>query len=124
MLKLSFCLRRLPHLSREEFQKYWFETHGPLVRKQREALRIQRYVQTHTVLGDAADALRATRGGPPAFDGVAELWWKDEADVAAALATPAGVEAGRILLEDERKFIDLANSPLWWAHEREIIPGQ
>lgn len=124
MIKLSFCLRRLPHLSREQFQKYWFETHAPLVRKHAEALRIQRYVQTHTQLGDAADSLRATRGGPPGYDGVAELWWKSEEDVAAALATPAGVEAGRVLLEDERKFIDLANSPLFWAREREIIPGK
>jgi hypothetical protein len=24
MIKLTFCLRRLPHLSREEFQRYWF----------------------------------------------------------------------------------------------------
>ncbi|HTO05687.1 MAG TPA: EthD domain-containing protein [Myxococcota bacterium] len=124
MVKLSFCLRRLPHLSREAFQKYWFETHAPLVRKQAAALRIQRYVQTHTLLGDAADALRATRGGPPGYDGVAELWWKSEEDIAAALGTPAGVEAGRILLEDERKFIDLANSPLFWAREREIIAGK
>jgi uncharacterized protein (TIGR02118 family) len=124
MLKLSFCLRRLPSLTREQFQTYWFETHAPLVRKQAAALRIQRYVQTHSLLGDAADSLRATRGGPPGYDGVAELWWKSEEDVAAALATPAGIEAGRVLLEDERKFIDLANSPLFWAREREIIPGK
>jgi len=124
MIKLSFCLRRLPKLSREEFQKYWFETHGPLVRKHADALRIRRYVQTHTLLGDAADSLRASRGGPPGYDGVAELWWASEKDVAAALATPAGVEAGRVLLEDERKFIDLANSPLFWAREREVIAGR
>ncbi len=122
MVKLSFCLRRLPNLSRQAFQKYWFETHAPLVRKHAAALRIERYVQTHTLLGDTADALRATRGGPPGYDGVAELWWKSEEDVAAALATAAGAEAGRVLLEDERKFIDLANSPLFWAREREIIP--
>jgi len=124
MIKLSFCLRRLPSLSREQFQKYWFETHGPLVRKHAAALRIQRYVQTHTLLGDAADSLRATRGGPPGYDGVAELWWRSAEDVAAATSTPAGMEAGRILLEDERKFIDLASSPLFWAREREIIPGK
>jgi uncharacterized protein (TIGR02118 family) len=124
MIKLSFCLRRLPHLSREEFQRYWFDTHGPLVRKHAEALRIRRYVQTHTLLGDAADTLRATRGGPPGYDGVAELWWDSEEDIAAALTLPGGTEAGRILLEDERKFIDLANSPLFWAREREIIPGK
>jgi uncharacterized protein (TIGR02118 family) len=122
MIKLSFCLRRLPHLSREEFQRYWFDTHGPLVRKHADALRIRRYVQTHTLLGDAADSLRATRGGPPGYDGVAELWWDSEEDIAAALTAPGGSDAGRILLEDERKFIDLANSPLFWAREREIVP--
>ncbi|MFT5776135.1 EthD domain-containing protein, partial [Hyphomonas sp.] len=30
MIKLSFCLRRLPHLSREDFQTYWREQHAPL----------------------------------------------------------------------------------------------
>lgn len=124
MIKLSFCLRRLPHLSREEFQRYWFDTHGPLVRKQAEALRIRRYVQTHTVVGEVAESLRATRGGPPSYDGVAELWWNSLDDVAAALGSPEGVEGARVLLEDERKFIDLANSPLFWANEREIIAGK
>jgi uncharacterized protein (TIGR02118 family) len=123
MIKLSYCLRRLPQLTRAEFQKYWLETHGPLVRRHAAALRIQRYVQTHSLLGDAADSLRATRGGPPGYDGVAELWWKSEEDLAAAVSTPAGVEAGRVLLEDERRFIDLASSPLFFAREREIIPG-
>jgi hypothetical protein len=28
MIKLVFCLRRLPHLSREEFQRYWLESHA------------------------------------------------------------------------------------------------
>ena len=31
MIKLVFCLRRQPHLSREEFQRYWRECHAPLV---------------------------------------------------------------------------------------------
>jgi hypothetical protein len=30
MLKMIFCLRRLPHLSREGFQCYWREQHAPL----------------------------------------------------------------------------------------------
>ena len=124
MIKLSFCLRRLPRLTREEFQEYWREIHAPLVRQHAAALRIQRYVQTHTLLGDAADSLRASRGGPPGYDGVAEVWWKSEADLAEAAATLAGVQAGRALLEDERKFIDLASSPLFWAREHEMFPGK
>ena len=121
MIKLSFCLRRLPHLSREEFQRYWFDTHGPLVRKHAEALRIQRYVQTHTLLGDAADSLRATRGGPPATTAWPSCGGTARRTSPPRLTPPAAREAGRILLEDERKFIDLANSPLFWAREREII---
>ena len=31
MIKLTFCLHRLPHLSREAFQDYWFNNHAQLV---------------------------------------------------------------------------------------------
>jgi hypothetical protein len=36
-------------------------------------------------------------------------------------STTEGIAAGVELLEDERKFIDLANSPLWLAEEHEIV---
>jgi len=39
-VKLVYCLHRLPHLSREEFQKYWREKHGPLVQKQKDNLKM------------------------------------------------------------------------------------
>ena len=75
MIKLSFCLHRLPGLSREEFQKYWFEKHAPLVKKHSSVLRIRRYVQTHAVTTPMNDAIRASREAPEMYDGVAELWW-------------------------------------------------
>jgi len=123
MIKLVFCARRLPHLTRAEFQRYWHETHGPLVRQRAAALRIRRYVQVHTLDHALNDALRASRGGPEAFDGVAELWWDSAADLQAATSTPEGRQASLELLEDERRFIDLANSPLWIAEERPVIGG-
>ena len=49
MIKLSFCLVRLPHLTREAFQTYWLGTHSPLVASMAEALQIRRYVQTHSL---------------------------------------------------------------------------
>ena len=64
MIKLTFCLHRLPHLSREAFQKYWFENHAPLVAKNREVLRIRRYVQLHSVTDVLNDAIRASRDAP------------------------------------------------------------
>ena len=121
MIKLVFCLRRLPQLSREEFQRYWFERHAPLVRSHAAALKIRRYVQTHTGEQALNDALQASRGGPDAYDGVAELWWDSADALAAATATPEGQAAGAALLEDERRFIDLERSPLFVAVERPII---
>jgi uncharacterized protein (TIGR02118 family) len=121
VIKLSFCLRRLPRLSREEFQRYWRETHAPLVRKHAEALRIHRYVQLHTADSPANEALRAGRGGPEEYDGVAELWWKSAEELASATSTPEGQRAGLELLEDERRFIDLASSPLFLGEENVVI---
>lgn len=119
-MKLVFCLHRLPGLSREEFHKYWKDTHAPLVRRCAEALGIQRYVQLHTREDPLNEALRASRGAPEVYDGIAELWWKSREDLENAFATAEGQEAGRILLEDERRFIDLSRSPIWLAEEHEI----
>jgi len=121
VLKLSFALRRLPHLSREAFQSYWRETHAPLVARHREALRIARHVQLHALAPEAHAALRESRGAPEEYDGVAELWWRSAEDLAAAVATEAGRRAARELLEDERRFIDLARSSLSLGVEHEIL---
>jgi uncharacterized protein (TIGR02118 family) len=121
MLKLTFCLRRKPELSREAFQRYWRETHAPLVRGFASALGIERYVQVHTAHDDLGAALREGRGGPEPYDGVAELWWRDRAAFEAALATPEARHAGAELLADERRFIDLAHSPLWLGEEHPVV---
>jgi uncharacterized protein (TIGR02118 family) len=121
MIKLTFCLHRLPGLSREEFQRYWHEHHAPLVMKNRSVLRIQRYVQTHSATTDLNDVIRAGRNALEMYDGVAELWWNTFDDILAATATPEGQAAGLELLEDERKFIDLARSPLFFGVEKAIF---
>ena len=119
MIKLTFCLVRRPELTREAFQDYWINTHAPLVASVREVLRIRRYVQMHSLPAEVSQDLRAARHGPEGFDGVAQLWWDSFEDMARA--DPAAADAGRLLLEDERKFIDLPKSPLWWGEEKAIF---
>lgn len=111
--RIVFPLRRLPHLSREEFQAYWFDVHGPLVASHADTLGIVGYQQVHT-----RQETRPT--SVPCFDGVAELWvdpLRRSADTAAVTA------ASNALLEDERTFIDLANSPVWIAEEDVRLTG-
>jgi len=126
MIKLVYCLRRLPHLSLAEFQRYWLQQHGPLVRSLTGALRIKRYVQVHTLDHPLNEALRRSRDAAEPYDGVAELWWESADEMAAATATPEGQKAARDLREDERNFIDFATSSLWIAEEHEVVggPGQ
>ena len=121
MIKLVFCLRRLPHLSREEFQRYWLESHGPLVRELAPTLGVKRYVQVHTVTSAFSEAMSRHRGAPDDFDGVAELWWDSVDDFARAGITKEGRDAGRRLLKDEKRFIDLARSPIWFGEEHALV---
>jgi len=124
VLKLTFCLRRLPSLSLQEFQDYWLNRHAPLVRSLQPVLGMARYVQLHRLtgdrIGDMADGMRRVRGAPEPYDGIAELWWRNEETWRAASRNPMAREANRRLLEDEARFIDLASSPLWLNREAMI----
>ena len=122
MIKLTFCLKRLPGLSREEFQDYWRETHAPLVQRHARVLGIARYVQNHSLPEGAAAALAQARGSAGQdYDGVAELWWDSRESVAAPGLTAEGRAAGQELLEDEARFIDLPNSPIFLVEERQFV---
>lgn len=123
MIKIVFCLRRLPSLSHQQFSDYWYDRHAPLVRELAPELRIQRYVQSHALVVPELSAALEARGGLPPFDGVAELWWASAADMAAAGSTKVGRAAGRRLLADEREFIDLSASVIGYAQERVIVGG-
>ena len=64
MIKLTFCLVRLPTLSREQFQDYWLNTHAPLVASVKDVLRIRRYVQLHSLPPEVSADIRASRDAP------------------------------------------------------------
>ena len=121
MIKLSFCLTRLPHLTREAFQAYWRGTHAPLVASVADELQIRRYVQTHSLPPDVQQGLRASRDAPAEFDGVAELWFDSLEAMAENGRRPQAQAAAALLLEDERRFIDLPKSPLWFSQEHVIV---
>lgn len=119
---MVFTVRRRPGLSREDFWRYWYDSHGPLVRSHAEALRVRRYVQTHPLQDEVNALLARGRGSEPEqYDGVAELWWDSLEDFRAAAATPEGRAAAAALLADERTSLDLPSSPLWLGEERVVV---
>ncbi len=122
MLRITFCLKRLPGLTREEFQDYWRNKHAPLVEAHAEALGIRKYVQSHTVSNADRFPGAAVRGSSGSdYDGVAQLWWDDKDAFIAAGDTEAARAAGAILLADEKTFIDLENSPIFLSEDHHVI---
>lgn len=120
MIKLIMCLTRHPDLSREEFQDYWKNQHGPFFMKNASAMRAKKYVQSHTLDSPLNEGMKASRGLIPEYDGVAEVWFESEPDLMEGMGSPEGQELAEALLEDEQAFIDHSKSAAFIVQEYEL----
>jgi uncharacterized protein (TIGR02118 family) len=122
MLKMVFCVRKRQDISDEEFYDYWLNRHGPLVASKASSLNIRRYVQSHTTDNQFGQMIASGRGMKvPSFDGIAEVWWNDRKDVDMALETEEGQSSSATLAEDEARFIDMANSTIFFTNEHSLV---
>ena len=121
MIRLVFALRRQSLLTLAEFQDYWLNQHAPL------GCQLRHRPKHSSLCANSYDRLPNESGRPngrvakmePHYDGIAELWWSSEAELVERMSSVSGkaAKAGAALLEDESKFINLPNSPLWFAYE-------
>ena len=121
MIKLTFCLRRKPHLTHEEFCDYWLNNHGKLAQRLSPHIRMVRYVQNHRRDMSINKTFQDERGAPEPFDGVAEAWWNSWEVLDKIMNDPEAQKAFREAVEDEMNFIDLERSPIWLGEEHAII---
>lgn len=113
MVKLTIGAVRKPGMSHAEFDAYWRDCHGPLVRSVGEFTRhVRRYVQCHGV--EAGRAFGADGG----FDGIAELWFDDVESIARAFAEPRYLE---LIRPDELKFVDIPRCVSYVSEELEVF---
>ncbi len=110
MIKMIALLKRKDSLTHEQFVRHWLEVHGPLAHA---VPQIRRYVQSHI-------ATTASRPDIPDIpvdvDGIAELWFDNQQELAAAQDTVAM----RQLLADGATFIGEIKTFL--VTERVIVP--
>ncbi len=121
MIKLVYVITRRSDLTPAAFFEYWRNTHGPLVAAQAEALRLRKYVQSHTVDTPANESMRSVRGMLPPVDGITEVWWDSLDEMEAAYATDAGAASGRVLATDEARFIDFSRSQVFLTEEHLVF---
>ena len=109
MIKTVGLLTRKSGWTHEQFMKHWVEIHAPL------ALAVpglRRYVQNH-ISGERTRADIETTAVE--VDGIAELWFDDEASLAKAAQTPEM----KALHTDGAKFIGHIKS--WVVAEKTIV---
>jgi hypothetical protein len=119
MFRLVHFIRRKPELSVQAFRDHWLNQQGPLVARHAPALGIRRYVQTHVLHDDPlGQLLQSTYGtSTDLFDGLTEVWLTDPGRAAKCFDSPAGKRAAQELLDNEREFIDLSRSIMWFGIE-------
>ncbi len=120
MIKLIMCLYRRSDITREQFQDYWLNQHGPFFQKNAGAMRAKRYLQSHTIDSPLNESMRESRSMLPEYDGVAEVWFSSEEDLMAAMSSPEGQQLSAALLEDEGNFVDHSRSSAFIVREHEF----
>ena len=124
MIKISFCMRRLPRLSREEFLTYWREKHPAAVPPEAiSVLGIKRYIQVHTLETPARDLVVGPRQGlEEPLDGIAELWVESLEALERDWSSEQAEGILRAFFEDEQNFIDWSRSTILVSEELVMIP--
>jgi uncharacterized protein (TIGR02118 family) len=107
VVKLVYCIRRRPGLSREEFIRYWAEVHGPIGAR---IPGLRKLVQSYalTFPGDRR---------PADFDGMAELWFDDLEAILEARRSQEWAASSA----DEANFVDPSRSAYFVSEERQIL---
>ncbi len=121
MIKLVFCVRRHADMSREEFQGYWLNHHGPMFQRFAETYRAVRYVQSHTIDSPLNENLKISRGLSDEYDGIGEIWWQSEKDFMEAVTSPEGQELRKMFIEDEARFVNLGASSAFFTVEHVLV---
>ena len=120
MIKLVMCLSRRSEMTREQFQDYWLNQHGPFFQQNAADMRAKKYVQSHTLDSPLNAAFKDSRGLQSEYDGVAEVWFESEEDMVAAMSSPAGQKLAAALLEDEGNFVDHSKSAAFLVREHDL----
>ena len=82
MVKIVWLLKRAPHLSQEEFVRWWLDRHVPIARA---APRLRRYTVN---LPSRPDHLAGKPADECEWDGVAEQWFDNQDDLNQAYSRP------------------------------------
>ncbi len=119
MIKISYLMRRLPHLSLEEFRTRWSDNHPQCAPEDWiSTLGVKRYVQVLPQETEARDLVIGPRTGlVEPFDGIAELYVESIEWLENNWSTEKVKEYIAIFFKDEQTFVDWSRSTILVSKE-------
>jgi hypothetical protein len=109
------CLvKRKPGLTHEQFKDYYETTHSKLGEKYLPPYCVK-YIRRY--MDPIPSPMNANKAPPPDFDCLVELWFPDEAQYRAFEASVAGSADVALIVEDEERFVDRANTHRFLVEE-------
>lgn len=119
MKKIIMFIKRKPGLTLDEFKDYYESNHVTLALKL--IPQIAEYRRSYIVPGEVykpGHLANVNHAVEPSFDVVTEISFKTEADYQKMVETLGEPKMGRILAEDEEKFVDRASIIMHIVEER------
>jgi len=108
MIKSIALAHRKAGWTREEYNKYWLEQHGPMAGRMIPGLR--KYVQNHFI---------SIPGREYEGDGIVEMWY-DDVEAFQKSMEYLRSEEGKALAMDGAKFAEMRDGGLWIVEEHII----
>ncbi|KAJ7634690.1 hypothetical protein FB45DRAFT_909575 [Roridomyces roridus] len=110
-VRLAILLKRKPGLSKEEFDNYWADVHGPMFTSMEISKDVVKYEQTRPNQ-DMVDFLRATGFSVPEYDGMVVVEHESHAAMAEMFQADefkslSVTDADNFVDRDDMQFIPL-----------------
>lgn len=122
IVKIYYCVRSLPGITRAESQLHWNACHGAVSRQDIRYSMLSKYVQAHTIDSSFVDEIAAARGYlvEPNLIGHAEAWLDTETSP-KEFPEEEAAEVVAMSMDDIKLFADADSSQVFAAKEHFII---
>ena len=120
MIRFINCIRKLSHISSDQFREYWNDPKfDAIIDRVVEYTGATGHAKNLTLMVEANVLMRERRAFGEPFDAVLEYWWEDAAQLNAVLNSPQCDVLMKSMLEFQKQFVDLEKSCAFFTEAQE-----